>query len=744
MSSFPNFSNIPDYVRKNLSSRVNNGADVIGLSKLNTWVRVSSGVGSGCILYSNPNFGLFKAAGDSNVGALYGSSNQSGTIGFTWAGSPINVIEQNVNKPSPIIDSIEIDEGAGNLSRKANITMTAYTIGQVEALSKYFLEPGFTIFIEFGWNRSEALSGFQSKLSVNSVAKYQSFKETDNRRKATSGYYDNYLGFITGGNISINGDKWQLSIKCSGFTELPAYLITSESSTEEKDTPKKPALKYFPNAILGESDLGKKRFKMMFNELPSNKRTQTIANLINESGMADIRNYINFDEGVRKKLNDKTDGTVWSRTFGGTTTVKTEGSEAEVPAGTEVIGEDKFIKFSALMQIINRIGARGYKIGNKEVVFKINSDKTVISGYPQIFSTDKTKLFIPNSVSPNFTLASANSSAATLDFTQGVPLDNSINGIIFPKTTDLSGESGLDEMAEALGKTGGYWGYLNDLYVNFDFAKGILETKNFLVKDAVYQILNGLSSAVSGIWDFQLNEKENGGTTELQIVDLNFTPRTKEPPYAIPLVGTNTFIQEAQFDMEISGMMMNQIIAQRTSGTSLNNDKPDIKGSLFSSEKDLVLLNIERTPVTEVDLGADAPAATDEEGKTANEKNIELFLGRIGYYPKVDLVPTSDFSGDIEGLTYVGAYDDSAMQSAIKSKADVDLTGDGEVSGILPIRATISFHGVSGITRGNKIVIQGLPNKYSETGFFQVVAVKHSLSGTQWKTDVEAAFRLNR
>ena len=208
MSSFPNFSNIPDYVKTNFNSRISTGANTISLSKLNAWVRVSSGVGSGCMLYSNPNYGLFKAAGDSNVGALYGNSSQSGTIGFTWGGGAINVTGENVGKPSPTIDSLEVDEGAGNLSRKANITMTAYTIEQLDELSKYFLEPGFTIFIEFGWNRPEALSGFQSKLSANSVAKYQSFKETNTRRSQTKGYYDNFLGFITGGSVSISGDKW--------------------------------------------------------------------------------------------------------------------------------------------------------------------------------------------------------------------------------------------------------------------------------------------------------------------------------------------------------------------------------------------------------------------------------------------------------------------------------------------------------------------------------------------------------
>jgi hypothetical protein len=47
-------------------------------------------------------------------------------------------------------------------------------------------------------------------------------------------------------------------------------------------------------------------------------------------------------------------------------------------------------------------------------------------------------------------------------------------------------------------------GWLNSLFVNFDFAKKILETKSLPIKDALYQILNGMSGAAGSVWDFQI------------------------------------------------------------------------------------------------------------------------------------------------------------------------------------------------------------------------------------------------
>ena len=197
MSSFPNLSNIAGYVQEELKSRK---ANIEKISGLNAWVRVSSGVGDGLIILSNPNFKLFGAAGE---GSIYGDGKNSGTLGTTWGGGGVIAgAGDSIFRPKPNISSIEVDEGSGTLSRKATFTITAYTKGQLDTLCEYFLEPGYSIFIEWGWNSKNSLNAWKSKLDAETVANYQTFDNVNNARSACKGLYDNYLGYTTSCNKS--------------------------------------------------------------------------------------------------------------------------------------------------------------------------------------------------------------------------------------------------------------------------------------------------------------------------------------------------------------------------------------------------------------------------------------------------------------------------------------------------------------------------------------------------------------
>ena len=119
MASFPNFSNIQGFVQSTLNNR--KGKPQL-ISKLNPFVRLVSGAGGGLQLLSNPDIKLFRAAG-----TTYGSATTAGTIGLTWDGTPVNPNSGQGYKPSPVVTSLEVDEGAGSLSRKATFSITCFT-----------------------------------------------------------------------------------------------------------------------------------------------------------------------------------------------------------------------------------------------------------------------------------------------------------------------------------------------------------------------------------------------------------------------------------------------------------------------------------------------------------------------------------------------------------------------------------------------------------------------------------------
>jgi hypothetical protein len=129
------------------------------------------------------------------------------------------------------------------------------------------------------------------------------------------------------------------------------------------------------------------------------------------------------------------------------------------------------------------------------------------------------------------------------------------------------------------------------------------------------------------------------------------------------------------------------------------------------------------------------------------EKTFQLFLEKVGIYPLVeftkDSVPdpeAADFN--LYDKVYIGALNDLTVFENLKLgyevRTDVALNNTGP---IMPIEFTFTIHGVSGIKRGDKFRIIGLPAKYSSAGFFQVLSVKHTMDGMVWKTEVKGGFR---
>jgi D-serine deaminase-like pyridoxal phosphate-dependent protein len=637
-------------------------------------------------------------------------------------------------------------------------------------MCKYFLEPGYTIFLEWGWNTTSGVSQFVPALSGDSVGANQSFQTVNNKRKASNGHYDNYLGFITGGSVSMSGQEWTISVKCTGFTELPAFLNAADNTEGKGETTAEAAKAYDVSKISAEPDLGKQRFMMGFNRLPSNKQSVKVQDLITDAFYASPLNFVNVDENVKAEMNSKMKGTSFlGFKFGGGATTADAGTDAktvDLPEGTDLIGDSGFIKFGVLSGILSKIGFEAYKVGPNIVSVSVNTKNTVCAAFPKIFSTDKNKLFIPNPNTPKFSLLQASENSAQTDFSSVLncsveyggakvrfPYDqNIVKGMVAGRTPGQI-QYGDDGTFLGLNKPAYSYGFLDDLYVNLEFAKGILETKNFSIKDALYQLLNGMSGAACGMWDFQILEtNDSKGGTELSVVDMNMSPQTSGLPYRFDVAGSDSVFMDASLDLDISGAKMNQIIGNRL-GQKVNGSSPSVnskkKAGLFTDEPDLVLKSIEKkqgTPntTTAAPTAAEQEAAaeaSEEAAKKAKEKAMQLFLSRIGYAPKVHILPNEDFNQELEKMTYITAYNDQLVFESLKNGKDKVGEAQG-VSALMPIKFGFSIHGISGIKRGDKFRVGGIPTAYEETGFFQVTSVKQTITDMIWKTEIEGGFRL--
>jgi hypothetical protein len=739
MSDFPNFTQVPPHVNARISERIGNPKKV---SSLNSWIRVSSANGKGLMLYSNPNISTFKKAGDNNMASIYGNGKVSGILGTDWSGNAIYANTGQGFKPSPVISSIEVDEGAGDLSRKATFSITAFTKEQMEKLLEYFLEPGYTVFLEWGWNTPNSVIGWESSLTADGVAKFQSFTKVNERRAATGGEYDNYLGFITGGGLSQEGDKWSISVQLTGFTELPGYMGSTENAEDKITLDGKmitgaftiePAPPFGANFIenAGKAgELGKERFMRMFNALPDSRKTKRVQSLI--SSLSKIENFINWDADVAEQINGETEGGFWA----GEAKKKIGNTEVSLPRGTKLISDNKFIRFGTMMDIFFEIGQNGFKLSNdKTINFRVKTSKTYCMAFDHMYSLDPSILYIPNPKTPKFKVSE---NASGLDLTDDGTQDNSegLNGIKFPNQNDLD-ETNPKSGAHIKQKKH-FWGKLDDLYVNFDFVKNILETKNITTKDALYQILNGMSSAVNGLWDFQIVEKESetSDVSELTVIDLNFVSSMSDGiDLTMNTIGEQSILIDSSLDLDISAAKMNSIVGQRLS-TSLNGHGKAVPATLFSGNTDMVLTQMdEKDPVEPLPTSTKA-----EEADVKKQEALDVLLGKLFLYPFVTFKEASEVKDkDLYDICYVGAYKDVETFAKIKKKELGEIIGAGA---LMPIQFSFKIHGISGIKRGDMFRINGLPSMYEAKGsFFQTLSVKHTIEGMQWTTEITGGFR---
>lgn len=817
--SFPQYSNVYPELTKLLKSRGGNNRPMQegGVSGLSVWFRLISSVTppkgkTGLVLQSNGSLG-------GKFETHYGNDSKSGVVGYSFDDKPLQVSGRGL-RPSPIITSVSVDETAEGGSRSATIKITAFTSEQSDILASYFLEPGFHLLCEWGWNTQKSIAqkcGGGKTITPCAIAEYDSWK-TIKRKREQSGYtYDAVLGIVVSGGMTFgDNETYELEIKVTGVGNVAEYMQTHRDANKT-DTAIKDSSNTFNSqeidAAASSKQLGKALFMQMFNELPGQKRTNLVKSLVNDPRWADEANFVNMDKVVKETLTDAMSEGAELKSKDGT-------KDAKIPKDIPLITTDRFIRFELATEIINSypVNLRPQKIGEcgkNSRDQRIQTNNTICSGFPHMFSTDKTKLYIPNATAPNFNLLSALS--ATKELNQFIVYDNLNtpenlanlhpltgdkkydeklypNGsskefpdgpnrpvpYAFPARYDLELKSKVDDSFKIIKEKSGFWGHLKNLYINFDFFVECISKPNFVVRDVYYEMLNGMSSACNSIWNFQIIETINKetGALEVSVVDLNFSGQVDVKNITIfQARGVDSPFVSCDFNVETPGAMISSQVQKK-----LNSDiehSPELNprpmlGNVFSNYEDKVgtilqgLKSLQKETETKEEPKTgnnEAPPqkSASELEEEARALNYEYYTKTGAVLPKVqdrngklDITKSFfDYSGNdgtIEGLLMVGAWNDS---SALRQ---VFLIDKGLVKGVNSPQkksdnnrqnppfglASFNFrvHGVSGFKVGDEFRISGLPSKFGQPNFFQVVKVDHSVEGMSWWTDVKGELRI--
>ena len=797
MSEFPRYRPIQQFVIDELNLKKN----LVYTSRLNAWIRVTANAGAGLVLQSNPDIPIVGSNG------IYGNSSSPGIVGLNWNGDVVSVQGDDRGlRPSPTISGLTIKNGTSGLTRECNFSIEAYTPGQVDVIQLYFGQPGFTSMVEFGWDLEKAHNQ-KLELNASSISKLNDFSNVLTRRKNSKGNYDNFFGFITGFKIGSDGDKYTIDVTLKGLGELPQTLKlhkpvaddAPEESTEgtNKKIKSRSSIKYSKQTMLKEKDSGKLNFMYMFNSLPSHKQLQSVKALESEYGR--VENFINFNDTTKDSIQSETEGPDSGKNF-----IDMNDERVKVPKGTQLIGDERFIRFGLLKKIIDTNDVidptKMMKFDDgKCYPSKIFTEFTVCNAFNRIFSTAKDRVVVPNTQTPDFGVLKslvgeeANFEPGNNDCSQKTennPIANN-DGVFgratqefveFPQSTNL--EEPESNGFEGIQRSSRTWGYLDDLYINFDFAVSVIEAENLSYADVILELCNGMSTGVNSLWDFQIIEKVapvtipgqiDQGNICLQIVEMNCTTERKQTSRNLIHNGEGSFFINGTLDIDLPGDMMNSIISDRKkldAGESVDtgpegadaggyplNDVDNIRDSVLDALNEAARVKAKKEETKEDTTPLmDESEIEDEEDVIAALYNA--ILDKVGCYPSrkdgefnlddtfLQRTFTSGETVSADEVLFFPTFNDQALFKTLLSEDNPNLAptekkkqpkGAGTLISML--KYSFEIHGNSGIAHGDNFNIIGIPSVYAKTGFFQVTNVEHNIDGMMWKTSIEGQYR---
>ena len=728
---FPNFSSLDPVASETMFSRAGASLDV---SKKMAWIRIISAVANGLVIETNPSISSFASN--------YGNTERSGKIGVDFSGNPVFAENDRAYRPSPTIDGIEIEGGNMGLSRKAKFNITCYSLAQADLLSQYMLEPGYTLLVEFGWNSIDSMTqriplGNRSDV-VCSFISFNDYAKVKKHRTDSKGEYEGFMGYITDSSfVSSNDETYILNVEITTLGEIPTYLQVHRANVDPTQPPtgnNQFDVSDIKKSSENASTIGISLFQQMFNKLPGIKQTQEVKKLQNEVDINGNKwshegNYINIDETTRETimgiLEDRND-------------------VDDLPDGTSLISDQSFIRLELAFEILNKftINLKSKKSAStckcETYDFRINTNDTIIRAHPWMFSTDSSKLYIPNRRLPNFDLARAIKKGGD-DITQNVINVDSLgnpNTIVdgcpfpptegdiyeFPSLSELKDEFSMDSRLNAMSLDAkpGEWGYLRNLYINYDFFIQVLNRSDYVAKDVYYEILNGLSSAVNSYWDFDIfnvpTPKENSqGSLSLHMAirDMSFTGRVSvsknddSPNYVtinnqqVPVFnasGIDCPFLSSKINIEMPAAKRNQVLAKRNTrypykrNTQIDSQPISATaGNVFATDyPDPVLLVLNSFEIVEEEEEPQLQQSDDvntprgwkqsfgqllgivdspEEQKTKAKlkKNVDFFTQRATILPLIKNRKTkADEDTPLEQVVIVGAWNDPSLLKRVE------------------------------------------------------------------------------
>jgi hypothetical protein len=746
--------------------------------------------------YDKQGFVLF---GGKDFYSGYGFAKPSGgdqspvsIIGYMPNGTPhtidndLKTSNYPIHVPPPEIEKIDVVIQK-ELYRRARVEWICFSKAQLEYMTPYFLIPGLTCILEWGWN----LYNPKSLLNLEDVPQLK--RHNDNPYPlytknilSSNGNYDVLFGRITSFEWSADGNKFKCITEITSQDRLYSGLVV-DSKSEFRDKNAEETKKITPFEDL-KNFINKTLplFKEVRNNIPT-LLDDTVA-YIKEHHPNNWQEYIygvfygRDSEVLKNRINS----------------VKEYSSDQDFdrPAGSK----DLWLNLGLVMECINKHHDK-LETPKRNQIFRVDLDDVVISGHPNLISCDGSVLLIPNAIAPKYFCGDYGfrPPPGKTEPTRAVPsepgdydvLKNSTEPVnesaVTRATTDAADKGGaigviadyrlktlcfqsrgsyrdnIDELInrirygsfnipirrsyafpfkadERIGKhqyKQRYSGLLRDLYVNIEHLKKLVNDDSIKTyTQLIEKLMSDISDAAGGFWDFRLvsgtgdwkNDDDDKSAT-MKIVDYKFVnlQNITDVTYTFDYSDADSLLLGLGFKPTLSNAQ-----AIRTIYAQTNN--PGNKVVLTNGENELL------DYVFKDRLALDSQGKEPRVKRDVDEEHWEtmrLLQQITPPKPTVYQMTTKNDNKIIIRRLAIPPDQASILKLLLD---DGDEENNPKYTGIMPgIQASFTLQGIGGLRTFMMFLVRNLPEPYSHKNIvFRIVDIQEVVEAGKWNTTITA------
>lgn len=688
---------------------------------------------NGCIISNQTDIGLNYQSAET-------------IVGVDFDGKYIKVEGESGRLIStPIIESIDVSSENSGILRQANVNLRCFSLKQFEMFELFFCKAQMDIFLEWGeGSQYDILKQGNILYPKNNYTTFteefrslckpstDQFKKYLEKCQDSKGTYDRMAGKLT---------NYQYSIESDGTYNI--RLEISQGNEYNLALPPRFETKY--KNIATPSDKKGNEFVQWKNQIKEN--------LI----------------GIHGEFIDKLEEKDWKNDFFNWKKVNED-------KGDEAASNRKYLSLRFILKVLmNNIVANGGT--TNDLIFKIPNDKREKGNFDFFDVDGATDEIIPISISKNIIAPSEDvlfptETAALITFDKDGELiwnnksteDNRINGlsvIVNKKVSYLSPNSndkGKIEKKSLAPKLNEVIG--NALNIFVDFGKiGDCWERAITRADFLAQILDVINANSLGMiklryGTFRQDQDATVIDTRLSLPIDSIPADTGRKEYRFKPGTLKSNVREFSYNFELPNLLAgatlynaNAFLANIKDAKKNNKTKVDevlkelkpndaiwksIDYSSFANADGYYAIN----QIQYIQLDEVLKQKEDKKDEKLKEDNVKLSLANQKQIKKFKV-------GKLKYKTFVVNNPDW-LYDKINDKNTEEFNKDKYVPLPTPIDITVKIDGISGITFGELIKVDGVPEILNKVGHFYITDIKHNVdSQNGWTTTLVASFRWN-